>query len=294
MKLLLALSVASLGMVSASAQHAPPPPAKPLPVPTAAATASPPAKPPVRKRARKFVSPGAARVAAANGAATQQPQAQGFVNAVQVYPFSESMIYQVYTAPGAVTDLALQPGENLVAVAAGDTVRWVIGDTTSGTGADKRIRWRACSSTPRAEIPKARWVDWCARAKRDASMRPSGRRSPMRPSARPIPCASRAKANAPTRALERSHLRDRSRSRPLPAEPIDQGAQHWADTSIGVPARRSDFRRSLMFRRLPSRPAPDARRRGAGRHIGRPWRDGRRGRCSPLHGLRPGGTGRGA
>ena len=37
-----------------------------------------------------------------------------------------------------MTDIALQPGENLVAVAAGDTVRWVIGDTTSGTGADKR------------------------------------------------------------------------------------------------------------------------------------------------------------
>lgn len=136
MKLLLALSAASLAMVSASAQHAPPPPAKPLPVPTAAA--SQPAKPPVRKPVRRSVSPGAARVAAANRAATQQPQAQGFVNSVQVYPFSEGMIYQVYTAPGAVTDLALQPGENLVAVAAGDTVRWVIGDTTSGTGADKR------------------------------------------------------------------------------------------------------------------------------------------------------------
>ncbi|OAN58603.1 P-type conjugative transfer protein TrbG [Sphingomonas sp. TDK1] len=107
-----------------------------MPAPTA--TASPPAKPPVRKQVRKSFSPGAARVAAANRAATQQPQAQGFVNAVQIYAFSEGMIYQVYTAPGAVTDLALQPGENLVAVAAGDTVRWVIGDTNSGTGADKR------------------------------------------------------------------------------------------------------------------------------------------------------------
>jgi type IV secretion system protein VirB9 len=79
-----------------------------------------------------------ARVAAANRAATLEPQAQGFVNAVQVFPFSDGAIYQVYTAPGAVTDIALQPSENLVAVAAGDTVRWVIGDTTSGTGADKR------------------------------------------------------------------------------------------------------------------------------------------------------------
>ncbi|SFJ97953.1 type IV secretion system protein VirB9 [Sphingomonas sp. NFR04] len=136
MKLLLALTAVFLAMESALAQHAPPPPAKPIPAPTA--TASPPAKPPVRKPVRKSVSPGAARVAAANRAATQQPQAQGFVNAVQVYPFSEGMIYQVYTAPGAVTDIALQPGENLAAVAAGDTVRWVIGDTTSGSGTDKR------------------------------------------------------------------------------------------------------------------------------------------------------------
>lgn len=84
------------------------------------------------------ISPMVARVAAANRAATLEPQAQGFVNAVQVFPFSDGTIYQVYTAPGAVTDIALQPGENLVAVAAGDTVRWVIGDTTSGIGAEKR------------------------------------------------------------------------------------------------------------------------------------------------------------
>src|SRR3546814_13007873 len=44
----------------------------------------------------------------------------------------------LFRSPGAVTDIALQPSENLVSVAAGDTVRWVIGDTTSGTGADKR------------------------------------------------------------------------------------------------------------------------------------------------------------
>src|SRR3546814_14101066 len=60
------------------------------------------------------------------------------MNAVQVFPFADGAIYQVYTAPGAVTDIALQPGESLVSVAAGDTVRWVIGDTTSGSGAEKR------------------------------------------------------------------------------------------------------------------------------------------------------------
>ena len=74
----------------------------------------------------------------ANRRATVEPRTQGFVNAVQVYPFAEGAIYHVITAPERVTDIALQPGEGLVAVASGDTVRWVIGDTTSGSGTDKR------------------------------------------------------------------------------------------------------------------------------------------------------------
>jgi type IV secretion system protein VirB9 len=60
------------------------------------------------------------------------------MNAVQVYPFTDGAIYRVITAPERVTDIALQPGETLVAVASGDTVRWVIGDTTSGSGTEKR------------------------------------------------------------------------------------------------------------------------------------------------------------
>ncbi|OYY90783.1 MAG: P-type conjugative transfer protein TrbG [Sphingomonas sp. 28-66-16] len=79
-----------------------------------------------------------AGVAAANRSATLEPASAGFVNAVQIYPFADGLVFQVYTAPGRVTDIALQPGETLVAVASGDTVRWVIGDTTSGAGADKR------------------------------------------------------------------------------------------------------------------------------------------------------------
>ena len=48
------------------------------------------------------------------------------------------MLYRLYASPERVTDIALQPGEALVAVAAGDTVRWTIGDTTSGAGDGKR------------------------------------------------------------------------------------------------------------------------------------------------------------
>lgn len=78
------------------------------------------------------------RIRSANSAATQEPAAQGFLHAVQVYPFADGAIFHAYTAPGRVTDIALEPGETLGSVAAGDTVRWVIGDTSSGSGDAKR------------------------------------------------------------------------------------------------------------------------------------------------------------
>ena len=82
------------------------------------------------------------RVDQANGAARVQPTRAGYINAVQVYPFSDGALYQLYAAPGEITDIALEAGEQLVGtgpVAAGDTVRWIIGDTESGSGATKRV-----------------------------------------------------------------------------------------------------------------------------------------------------------
>ena len=77
-------------------------------------------------------------VSKAARSAVREPSASGFVNAVQVYAFVQGGLYRLYTAPGRVSDIALEPGEALVAVAAGDTARWVIGDTTSGSGATRR------------------------------------------------------------------------------------------------------------------------------------------------------------
>jgi type IV secretion system protein VirB9 len=81
------------------------------------------------------------RVGAANAAARVQPVRDGFLNAIQQYPWTDGALYQVYAAPGQVTDIVLQEGEQLVGpgpVAAGDTVRWIIGDTVSGSGATAR------------------------------------------------------------------------------------------------------------------------------------------------------------
>jgi len=80
-----------------------------------------------------------ARVSRANAEARIAPTREGYVNAIQVWPYSDGALYQVYAAPGRVTVVSLQPGEELVTVAAGDTVRWIVGDTSSGSGEALRV-----------------------------------------------------------------------------------------------------------------------------------------------------------
>lgn len=82
------------------------------------------------------------RVENANVAARVEPRKDGYFNAIQIYPWSEGALYQVYAAPGQITVIALEPGESLTGagpIAAGDTARWIIGDTESGSGAMRRV-----------------------------------------------------------------------------------------------------------------------------------------------------------
>jgi len=81
-------------------------------------------------------------VKSANAAARIQPNQGDYVNAMQRYAFADGALYQVYAAPGQVTDIMLQEGEELVGagpIAAGDTIRWIIGDTVSGSGSSLRV-----------------------------------------------------------------------------------------------------------------------------------------------------------
>ncbi|MET1753883.1 P-type conjugative transfer protein TrbG [Novosphingobium sp. RD2P27] len=82
------------------------------------------------------------RVENANAAARVEPRREGYHNAIQIYPWSEGALYQVYAAPGQITNIALEPGESLTGagpIAAGDTARWIIGDTESGRGTTRRV-----------------------------------------------------------------------------------------------------------------------------------------------------------
>lgn len=83
-----------------------------------------------------------APVAKANAAARVQPRLDGYQGAMQRFAWSEGGLYQIYTAPGRVTDIVLEPGEQLAGpgpIAAGDTARWVLGDTESGQGEARRV-----------------------------------------------------------------------------------------------------------------------------------------------------------
>jgi type IV secretion system protein VirB9 len=80
-------------------------------------------------------------VAAATDAARVSPRPAGWQGATQLFVYAPGGLYQVYAAVGQVTDIMLQEGETLSdtgAVAAGDTVRWVIGEAASGSGPSRR------------------------------------------------------------------------------------------------------------------------------------------------------------
>ena len=94
------------------------------------------------------------RIENANDAARVEPRQGGYFNAVQIFPFSPGALYQIYASPGQITDIALEPGEQLTGsgpVSAGDTVRWVVGDTESGSGDTRRVHIMVKPTRPSIE-----------------------------------------------------------------------------------------------------------------------------------------------
>lgn len=78
---------------------------------------------------------GPAAIRAANAEALAPSRADGFINGAQVFPFEAGRVFEVWTAPLRITTISLETGETITNKASGDTQRWMIGDTTSGTGA---------------------------------------------------------------------------------------------------------------------------------------------------------------
>ena len=77
-------------------------------------------------------------IEAANRSARKSAERDGFINATQVFNYEPGVLYQLYTAPRRLTTIILEPGEQVTAKAAGDTVRWMLAETVQGSGENKR------------------------------------------------------------------------------------------------------------------------------------------------------------
>lgn len=55
-----------------------------------------------------------------------------------IKPYAEGSHFELLTAPGQITEISMEAGERIQSIAAGDTARWTIAETLSGSGADEK------------------------------------------------------------------------------------------------------------------------------------------------------------
>jgi type IV secretion system protein VirB9 len=75
----------------------------------------------------------------ANNQARSHPTPDAYINATLYYDYEAGRLYEVQTSPHFLTAIMLRPGEKLMAKAAGDTVRWVLGETAQGSGPNQQV-----------------------------------------------------------------------------------------------------------------------------------------------------------
>lgn len=100
--------------------------------------ASPSPEPPPPAPPRVPPATGRPAIAVANAEARAASSADRFVGGMQIFAYDPGRVYEVWTAPLRVTTLTLAPGETVTSKAAGDTVRWQIGEASSGAGPNQR------------------------------------------------------------------------------------------------------------------------------------------------------------
>ncbi|MBY0563710.1 MAG: TrbG/VirB9 family P-type conjugative transfer protein [Hyphomonadaceae bacterium] len=92
---------------------------------------------PQARRGRREPTP-TELLARANEAARQRPETTSFTQARQIYTYAPGAIYELYTSPSFISAILLEPGESLGDVAAGDTSRWMVQETSAEAGIDGR------------------------------------------------------------------------------------------------------------------------------------------------------------
>lgn len=132
---------------AAQAQAQAQPPLRPLPprvIPGAVKPVPRPPAPQVKRvvtptsprsyRPQRQASGPLATIGRANAQARDWPTPTAYVNSAIYYDFEPGRLYTVQASPRFLTTIALKPGEKLISKAAGDTVRWVLGETLAGAG----------------------------------------------------------------------------------------------------------------------------------------------------------------
>jgi len=93
-----------------------------------------------RRHRRRLADVGSLQtVSLANTASRSEPTPGAYINAALFYDFEPGRLYTVNTSPRFLTAITLRPGEKLISKAAGDTVRWVLGETVQGVGAGQQV-----------------------------------------------------------------------------------------------------------------------------------------------------------
>ncbi len=130
--------VAMISAASAQDINASDPMREGAPEPTCRALAAPAVQEgPRRSRRGEGAASGPTQVLAiANDAARQRPDREGFVAARHVYTYAPGALYELYANPNFISTILLEPGEALNDVAAGDTSRWMVSETTAETQAE--------------------------------------------------------------------------------------------------------------------------------------------------------------
>lgn len=80
-----------------------------------------------------------ATIGQANARSRDWPTPAAYVNSTIYYDYEPGRIYTISTSPRFLTTIALRPGEKLISKAAGDTVRWVMGETLAGSGTSEQV-----------------------------------------------------------------------------------------------------------------------------------------------------------
>ena len=142
--LILALALAGVVSAAPAATTTVITPAQPASTPsrTTAISLSTSAVPPARHhhhRRRSASASSLQTVSTANTASRSAPTPGAYINAALYYDYEAGRLYTVNTSPRFLTAITLRPGEKLISKAAGDTVRWVLGETVEGVGPSQKV-----------------------------------------------------------------------------------------------------------------------------------------------------------